>query len=30
MANDFVFEVSALQKNLIAEYDAKITGTYSW
>ena len=25
MANDFVFEVSALQKNLIAEYDAKIT-----
>ena len=30
MANDFVFEVSALQKNLIAEYDAEITGTYSW
>lgn len=30
MANDFVFEVSALQKNLIAEYDVKITGTYSW
>lgn len=25
MANDFVFDVSALQKNLIAEYDAKIT-----
>lgn len=28
MANDFVFEVSALQKNLIAEYDAKITGNF--
>lgn len=28
MANDFVFEVSDLQKNLIAEYDEKITRNF--